>query len=201
MINALTVDGLRVDIWLHPAETIGADPARIHILYDPDERIYFENSKDQAIDASILLPRIREFWRCISLTPTVIGRQEFIVSFQGLSIGAESAGRYTAVWLRRVTQSWRQKPQRFSTSRHTPGDRTGNIATGSLARSLARAQLALARVAQTHGRIIAVRHQFEYPANLERTVLHYVHKELALLGIDIEPDSHIAQPYSSEQEA
>ena len=85
MVNAMTVDGLRVDIWLHPAESITVDPARASVIYDADQRVRNE-IKAQTIDTATLLPRIREFWRCISLLPTAIGRQELIVSFQGLSI-------------------------------------------------------------------------------------------------------------------
>ena len=54
---------------------------------------------------------------------------------------------------------------------------------------LAKANLALARIAQSHGRTIASLHQFEYPFELEHAVLDYVHKELALLGIDVNPEN------------
>jgi hypothetical protein len=55
---------------------------------------------------------------------------------------------------------------------------------GLTPQSCVRANLALARIMQTHGRVIADRHQFEYPAELERAVLDYVNRELEILGIE-----------------
>ena len=186
MINALTVDGLRIDIWLHPVETITVDPARSQVLYDPDERIRFEH-KDQAVDTGSLLPRIREFWRCISLTPAVAGRQELIVGMWGLT--------FETTLLADILMSGygiaRERGVK-NLNEFLPPDIRLEIEQaisiqGLSMQSLVHAHLALASIAQTHGRTIADRHHFEYPAKLERTVLEYVHKELALLGLDVDP--------------
>lgn len=60
---------------------------------------------------------------------------------------------------------------------------------GLTSSELVQAHLALARIVQQYGRSIAAQHHFEYPAELEQAVLAYVHKELALLGIEINPEN------------
>ncbi|MEI2776453.1 MAG: hypothetical protein V9G19_10875 [Tetrasphaera sp.] len=79
MINALTDAGLRIDVWLHDeAQTL--DPAKVKVLTDRSGEIQLEATpetiQDSAQLAAGLLAQIEEFWRCIVLLPTVIGRRE-----------------------------------------------------------------------------------------------------------------------------
>ena len=89
MINALTDDGLRIDIWLH-AEAPLLDPAAVDVLLDRAGALRLETPpaapSDPAQVANWLLAQIEEFWRCVSLLPTVIGRNELLVSFMGLYV-------------------------------------------------------------------------------------------------------------------
>lgn len=185
MINALTVDGLRVDIWMHAAEVPTVDPPHAQVFYDPDQRIRSEH-KEQTVDTSVLLPRIREFWRCISLTPAVVGRQELIVGIQGLGIETMLMADILMAGYGIARDRGVKNLNDF-----LPLDTRQEIEQalslqGLSQESLVRGHLALARVMQTHGHIIATRHHFEYPAELERAVLDYVHKESELLGVAVE---------------
>jgi hypothetical protein len=186
MINALTVDGLRVDIWMHAAEVPTVNPAHAQVFYDPDQRIRSEH-KEQTVDTSDLLPRIREFWRCISLTPAVVGRQELIVGIQGLGIETILLSDILLSGYGIVRNRGVKNLNDFLPRDIRQAFEQALSLQGLSQDSMVRVQLALAGVVQTHGRIIATRHHFEYPAELERTVLDYVHKELALLGLDVEP--------------
>ena len=49
--------------------------------------------------------------------------------------------------------------------------------------SLTQATLALARIMQREGRLLAARHSFEYPEELETAALAYTKGELAALGV------------------
>lgn len=198
MINALTVDGLRVDIWLHAAEVPTVDPAHAQVFYDPDQRIRSE-PKEQMVNTTDLLPRIREFWRCISLTPAVAGRQELIVGLFGLGIEVNLLADILLSGYGIVRNRGVKNLNGFLTADVRQEIEQAISMQGLSQESLVRAHLALAGVAQTHGRIIAARHHFEYPVELERAVLDYVHKELALLAINVEPH-HLAsrrRPLSS----
>lgn len=184
MINALTVDGLRVDIWMHAAEVPTVDPAHTQVFYDPGQRIRSEH-KEQTVDTSVLLPRIREFWRCISLTPAVVGRQELIVGIQGLGIETMLLADILMAGYGIARDRGVKNLNGFLPENTRQEIEQALSMQGLTQQGLARAHLALAGVVQTHGRIIAKRHLFEYPAELERAVLDYVHKELELLGINL----------------
>ncbi len=183
MINALNADGLRLDIWLQTAESVTVDPVRVRVLHDPDRRLHFEPAQ-QVAETGELLQRIREFWRCIALLPTVIGRGELLSGFIGLSVeinvlsdilmagygvvrdrGVKNLNAFLPLDIRLEIE------QAISMHGLTPSN-------------LAKAHLALAAVAQTHGRAVAARHHLDYPHELERSVLDYVHNELVMLHLD-----------------
>ena len=49
--------------------------------------------------------------------------------------------------------------------------------------SLVHAHLALARIVQEEGRLLAARHGFDYPVELETAALNYTMQELAAIGL------------------
>jgi hypothetical protein len=186
MINALTVDGLRLDVWFHLDEAKAIDPSRASVIYDPDHCLSFQPVQQEP-DTCVLLPRIREFWRCIALLPAVIGRDELLSGFQGLSVEIALLtdilmSGYGVVRDRGVKNLNSVLP--LDTRREIE---EAIAMQGLTQRSLARAHLALAQVVQTHGRAIAARHDFDYPIALEQAVLTYVHRELGLLDLDFFP--------------
>ena len=89
MVNAMTVDGLRLDMWLHGDATATVDPAKTRVLLDRDHGLQMaapSPRQDAAAIAARLAQQMCEFWRCMGLLPTVIGRHELLVSLTGLAI-------------------------------------------------------------------------------------------------------------------
>lgn len=186
MINALTRDGLRLDIWLHAGKTREIDERKAKVLVDREGALQQgkrpDAPKPEALAAQ-LEQQIREFWRCIALMPSVLGRGELLVSLIGIGIeipllsdvlingyGIErdSGVKRLNVFLPEGLQ--RKMEQALEIN-------------GLSAASMANAHWRLARIMQEEGRKIAARHNFAYPAELERDVLAYVRDELAQLGV------------------
>lgn len=191
MINALTADGLRLDVWLHGGDSITLDPRRVRVLHtDVPGRVAFaeqDRTADAAQQAQTLARQLREFWRCVALLPTVLGRGELIVATQGLSV---EAGVLSEILL--VGYGVARERGVKNLNADLPPDTRQAIEQAlalntMMPDSLAAAHLALARIAQQHGPIIAARHCIAYPSDLEAAVLRYVRAELELLEIRVEP--------------
>jgi hypothetical protein len=188
MANCLTVDGLRLDLWLHTDATPIIVESRVQVLIDREKALQFAATRATP-DANAIKNRldqqIREFWRCVSLLPTVIGRDERIVGIFGLSV-------YVTI-LTDVLISGYDIPRDSGIKRLNPflpkAWRTeieeALSLDGLTNSSLVRATLALASIMQKEGRQIATRHGFDYPAELESAVLNYAMRELAALDLAI----------------
>lgn len=186
MVNALTVDGLRLDAWLHTDAAKELDAAKARVLLDPtgalnlDTRAAAPNAAESAARLGAL---IAEFWRCVSLSPSVLGRAELITAFFGLGI--------MSTLLADVLIAGYEIPRDSGVKRlndYLPGHLRTEIEAaldlhGLHAQEQLRATLALAAVMQREGRSVAARHGLVYPAELEAAVLDYVGREMALLGL------------------
>lgn len=190
MLNAMTRDGLRVDVWLHEGEDHAIDPARAQVLHArPGALVDAPPAAppDPAQVAARLDEQIREFWRCIAMLPVVLGRGERIVGHMGLTVeqgilvnvlldgyaiprdaGVKKLNPFLPDDLRRAVEDALEMP-------------------GLTLPALARAHLALAHIMQAHGPVIAQRHGFDYAQEMEHRVLSYVHQEMARLGLDALP--------------
>ncbi|MFO7632247.1 MAG: nucleotidyltransferase domain-containing protein, partial [Caldilinea sp.] len=181
MINALTDAGLRIDVWLHDeAQTL--DPARVKVLIDRSGEIRLdatpETAQDRAQLADGLLAQIEEFWRCIALLPTVIGRRELLIAFNGLNVELNIVADIL------MTGYGRPRDRGVKVLNAYLGDERRNEIEAALqlqglnTESLVMAHTALAGVIREHGPILAARHGFTYPLVLEEAVLRYVAQEL-----------------------
>jgi hypothetical protein len=184
MVNALTIDGLRLDVWLHPGANIAVDPRKASVLHQaPGALTIAGHDKPKGRPSGALQRQIEEFWRCISLLPAVVGRRELITGVMGLGVEINllsdlliqgyDIARDTGVknlnhYLPAETQT--QIEQALAMNGLTP-------------QGLADAHLGLARIVQIQGRLIAERHEFPYPAALEKTVLDYVRREFLQLQL------------------
>lgn len=186
MVNALTVDGLRLDVWLHAGETMAVDPAKAQVLVQQGNSLTFdkvEPPKDPAAVAHMLERLLKEFWRCISLTPAVMGRQELLMGFFGLGIEMNLLTDILINGYGVARDSGVKNLNRF-----LPGE-TRQLLESALSiqglsqATLVQAHLALADIAKEQGRLLAERHQFAYPVELESAVLAYVKQELSELGL------------------
>jgi hypothetical protein len=189
MANALTADGLRLDLWLHTnAPTL--DHERVHLLLDRTNRVQFDTrptAPDTTTVAARLFDQIREFWRCIALTPAVIGREEYIVAVVGLTVEVNL--------LTDVVITGYGIPRDSGVKRLNPflpaglrAEIEGALAFGALTgKSLTAAHLALARIMMREGRQLATQHGFAYPFKVEEAALGYIRRELLPLDmVDVE---------------
>jgi hypothetical protein len=185
MANALTADGLRLDLWLHTdAPTL--DREHVQLLVDRGNGVHFTTqatAPDGAKVAARLLDQIREFWRCIALTPAVIGREEYIVAVVGLTVEINL--------LTDVVISGYGIPRDSGVKRLNPFLPAGlraeieeALAFGALTgKSLTAAHLALARIMMREGRQLATQHGFAYPVEVEEAALDYIRHELLPLDM------------------
>ena len=181
MINALTDAGLRIDIWLHDAAP-ALDPAHVQVLLDRNNALRFAPSPAAAPDnaqlSATLLAQIEEFWRCIALLPTVIGRRELLVGFTGLNVELALATDIL------TTGYGRPRNRGVKVLNAFLGDDLRDELEAALdlqglnSESLVVAHMALAGVIRKHGPLLAARYGFVYPLTLEESVLRYVAQEL-----------------------
>ncbi len=195
MVNALTQDGVRLDIWLHDAPP-AFEPAKMRLLFDRSGRLSRPaaqpapgsnlgpkagpNTGDETRAA--LCSQIEEFWRCIALLPAVLGRQEYIVAFRGLQVELDLL---LDIFLRgyAITRdAGAKKLNTFLPAALRSEIESALTPAGLSQSSLAGAHLALAELVRRYGRDIAQQWAFDYPIALEEAVLHYVQEELALLS-------------------
>ena len=184
MINALTVEGLRIDIWLH-TDPPTLDPAKVKVLLDRDGALQLASSPETAPDsaqvAANLLAQIEEFWRCIALTPTVIGRRELLVAFTGLNVELALVADILMTGYGQPRDRGVKVLNTFLGDERRAELEAALDLQGLNSASLVVAHMALAGIVRTHGPILAVRHGFAYPQALEEAVLRYVAQELQMV--------------------
>lgn len=186
MVNALTEGGLRLDLWPHAGETITLDPARVLVLHERPGSITRTSSPpaDSAARGQTALAHLREFWRCISLVPAVIGRNERLVAVIGLNVELNLVAELLLLGSGVVRDRGVK-----NLNGSLPADARAHLERlvtlrDLSAQTLVDAHLGLARMVQREGPHIAERFSFDYPKALEVAVLTYVQGELALLGLN-----------------
>jgi hypothetical protein len=185
MANALTCGGLRIDLWLHIDPPL-LDGSRVQMLLQRDNTLSFDakvTTPDPAATAARLLEQIKEFWRCIAMLPTVIGRDERIVALVGLTVEVNLLTDVILSGYAIVRDSGVKRLNPF-----LPEDLRLEIEEalafdGLTNSSLAQAHLTLARIMQEEGRQIAIHHGFDYPVEVETAALAYTMGELASIGV------------------
>ncbi|MCB9161085.1 MAG: nucleotidyltransferase domain-containing protein [Caldilineaceae bacterium] len=186
MINALDEEGLRLDIWLHVGEQAAIEPARAQVLFARGDVLHDKPPAappDPAALAAQLDGQIREFWRCIALVPVVAGREEHLVGFMGLNVEQGILVNVLLDGYGIARDAGVKKLNPFLPAELRNALEAALTMSDLSTRSLVTAHLALAKIMQAHGPIIAARHEFAYPQALEQSVLAYVDQELATLGL------------------
>jgi hypothetical protein len=188
MVNALTSEGLRLDVWLHAGDSVEVAQAKAQVLVDKGQRLALvgRSAAPQAAAggaaAQILDPQIKEFWRCCSLIPAGTGRRELIVGFAGLNVQANNIVTICLAGLGTVRDRGVKNLNQFLPA-DVREELEGALALQGLSpESLLRAHLDLLRLGRRYGRQFAQRHGIPYPAELEAAVVAYLRRELEPLG-------------------
>jgi len=186
MVNAMTDEGMRLDVWLHSGETGEVMEGHTRVLYAEEGALVWKPNPgtelSQAEAAAELERAIPEFWRCVAMLPVPLGRDEKLVGAAGnflilllltdvLSLasgirkdrGVKALNSFLPPDLRRLAEDAASLPALTH-------------------EELARFQLRLARLMQEHGPAICAQWRVEYPLALEEAALGYVARELRLLG-------------------
>lgn len=183
MINALTDAGLRIDLWLHANAPMHAlDPVSHRVLIDRTGVLRLETPSssppDPAQVAATMLAQIEEFWRCIALLPTVIGRRELLVAFTGLNVELAIATELLLAGYGRTRERGVKVLNSYLGDERRAELEAALQLQGLHAESLVMAHMALAGVIRAQGPLLAAQHNFTYPQELEDAVLRYVASEL-----------------------
>lgn len=190
MVNALTVDGLRLDVWLHTGPSKAVDPAKAQVLFTQPGALAFESAApaaNAATTAAHLERQIKEFWRCIALTPAVASRAELITGFMGLVVETNLLADLFLTSHGIVRDRGVKNLNQFLPAEYRRQIEAALAFDGLSVASLAHAHLALADILRSEGPAMAQAHGFHYPAELEAAVLRYVHAELEHIGLtDVE---------------
>lgn len=181
MINALTVDGLGVDLVPHAGATISLDAAKARLLFERDGAVSFDPAEQDVVPAAAaqtLLGQVEEFWRCIALVPVVFGRDEVIVGVGGLSIEVKILTDFILLG-NGIPREGGAKRLNALLPDGLQQRLEGLLSICPLtSRNLAEAHVLLAEIMSEVGPPIAERHQFAYPAELERVARKLVDDEL-----------------------
>ena len=188
MVNAMTDEAMRLDVWLHKGESAEVTAGETRVLYEeegvlswlprPDDRLTRKAAEE------LLLREIPEFWRCISMTPVVVGRGEKLVGAAGNSIILLALTNVLCA----ASGTHRDRGVKALNGFLLPHHRKC-VEEAVLADSLSpdgpmRIPLRLARIMREYGPAICEQWEVEYPRAMEEAVLQYVAKELSALGYD-----------------
>ena len=187
MVNAMTDEAMRLDVWLHGGECVNVTEGETRVLFAGNDTLDWQPNPGDALTpqaaAAELNRAIPEFWRCISMLPVPVGRDEKLICAAGnflilmlltdvLSVG--SARRRD----RGVKALNGFLPPHF---RRLAEDAT--FLHKLTHEELARFQLRLVRIMQVHGPAICAQWNVPYPHAMEEAVLQYMAKELRTLGL------------------
>jgi hypothetical protein len=189
MVNALTAEGIRLDIWPRAGGAPSLDLEKVQVLVDRSRAVRLNQvprPPDPAALGQQALAQIREFWRCITLLPAVIGRDERLVGFSGLAVELNLVAELLMLGTGTVRD---RGVKRLNTYLPIEArERLERIVTlPDLSPSaLVEAHLGLARLVQEVGPWVAQQYGVPYPEALEEAALRYVQHELRGLGHDLD---------------
>ena len=186
MVNAMTDEGMRLDVWLHDGESAEVVEGQTQLLHAQEGSLTWKphpgTELSQAEAAAELERAIPEFWRCIAMLPVALGRDEKLIGAAGnflilllltdvLSVqsgirkdrGVKAINGFLPPELRRLAEDATSLPALTH-------------------EDLARFQLRLACIMQEHGPVICEQWQVDYPQALEDAALGYVAGELRQMG-------------------
>ena len=87
MVNAMTDEAMRLDVWLHDGAPANVTEGETRVLYAEEGALAWQPQSDEELTpeaaANELRRAIPEFWRCVSILPVIPGRDEKLVGAGG----------------------------------------------------------------------------------------------------------------------
>lgn len=186
MTTCITTAGLRVDVWLHPGDTITLERAKVHLLSAAEGCIQFkEAGRDQESKdvSSVLNQHFNEFWRVLSILPTALGREEYISGFMGTTFAVMSLIEILIIGSGNQRDRGIKNINAFLPQVLREEIEEALTMPSINREDIAKAPLRLTAIMQRYGPDIAKQHGVVYPLALEKAVLNYISKELQILGL------------------
>ncbi len=186
MVNAMTDEAMRLDVWLHEGDSAEVVSGETRVLYEEDGVLSWMPRPGDGLTrkaaAELLLREIPEFWRCVSMTPVVVGRGEKLVGAAGNSFillaltnvlcAASGARRDRGV----------KALNGFLLPHHRQCVEEALLTDSLSPDGPMRIPLRLARVMREYGPAICEQWEVAYPRAMEEAVVQYVTQELRALG-------------------
>lgn len=186
MLNGVTRDGLRIDVWTHPGTTAPVREGKTVVLLDRGDHLQWTDGtpapRPQAETVALLERQFGEFWRCISNLPAAIGRGELIVALIGLTVEVGPLVDVLLVGEEIVRESGMKTLNQYLPAPLRQEIESALDLKGLTVEELTQAHLRLAAIMQRRGLAIAERFGASYPTDLENAVVAYVSEELRALG-------------------
>ena len=187
MVNAMTDEAMRLDVWLHDGERAEVTLGESRVLYEKESPLAWQPSPGDALTpeaAGELLNRaVPEFWRCVAMLPVVVGRDEKLVAAAGNSIILLLLTDVLCAASGRRRDRGVKALNGFLLPDHRQRVEEAVSLTKLPLEKAARFPLRLACIMRECGPAICEQWQVAYPRAMEEAVLHYVTQELRSLGL------------------
>ncbi len=187
MVNAMTDQAMRLDVWLHSGETAEVTSGETRALYErePGALLWLPYPGDAltAEEAVEMLRReIAEFWRCIAMMPVGVGREEKLVGAAGNALILLTLSNVLCAASGRRRDRGMKALNGFLLPHLRRRLEEAAFSTLSAGDDVVRFPLRLAGIMREYGPEICDKWEVEYPHAMEETVLRYVAQELCSLG-------------------
>ena len=187
MVNAMTDEAMRLDVWLHDEERADVTLGESRVLYEREGTLAWQPSPGDALTpaaaAELLIRAVPEFWRCVAMLPVVVGRDEKLVAAAGNSIILLLLTDVLCAASGRRRDRGVKALNEFLLPDHRQRVEEAASLTNLPLEEAARFPLRLARIMRECGPAICEQWQVAYPRAMEEAVLRYVTQELRSLGL------------------
>ena len=187
MVNAMTDEAMRLDVWLHDEERADVTLGESRVLYEKDGTLARQPSPGDALTpaaaAELLIRAVPEFWRCVAMLPVVVGRDEKLVAAAGNSIILLLLTDVLCAASGRRRDRGVKALNEFLLPDHRQRVEEAASLTNLPLEEAARFPLRLARIMRECGPAICEQWKVAYPRAMEEAVLRYLNQELRSLGL------------------
>ena len=187
MMNALTANGLRLDIWTHSdTAPVTKNPAAALPVWErtPGLVVWDTTPLPASLPpntADLALKHINEFWRCIAILPSVIGRGEKIVAVFGFFVELGPLTELLILSTGAPRDTGVKHLNRFLPKGAQEEIEAALTMLDLSLQSLTAAHFGLVRIMQKRGPEAAARLGAIYPADLEAAAVRYAEREIAAI--------------------